>query len=114
MTGVFTLEYAGTDLTVANALAAFRRANTAVGCYREMSWHRMPTRGAIEQAWEETKPAKLLRPTTDVSIGALFLPRDKRILVSDFETRIPGLYTLYSQFRDAVAGFVEEVTDERA
>ncbi len=55
MTGVFALLFPGTDDDIDGVLLSLRKASSAVGCYREMDWRRMPARDDVLGAWKDVE-----------------------------------------------------------
>jgi len=111
MTAVFAAEYdktrEGADDCTQMILNAFHRANIAVECYCYMPWHRMPNaeevrkRQIYKKAWDPT-------PLAEPSKGMLYLPQKSDIVLSDFETAMPRIYTASATMRDKLKALVEE------
>jgi len=108
LTAVFALEFASSDASTGAAIDALQKANAALACYRDMPWHRMPSREAVSDEQQEMNQPKL---SAAPSKGMLFLPKQSIIRLSDpkVETRIPGLYSVDSTFRERIDALVEDI-----
>ena len=110
LTAVFAAEFDKDNPSTDSALVAFHKANAAVACYREMSWHRMPSADAVE---EKLKQVPLSRPRSnaEVSKGVLFLPneRNRHLSLSACRTTIPGLYSQDKGYQGVIKKLVDDI-----
>jgi bifunctional ADP-heptose synthase (sugar kinase/adenylyltransferase) len=110
LTATFALEYSSSDQTAKGALQAFQKANAAVGCYCDMSWHRMPKRDDVEE-----KCRRLSKPPTPMvspSKGILFLPKEESVELSSVETVVPGLFSFDATFQTRVSELLEDINKD--
>jgi sugar/nucleoside kinase (ribokinase family) len=110
MTGMFVLEFSTEEMTTKNALRAFLRANVVVGCYREMPWHRMPTLAAVIEALEKVEVLELPKPLAELTMGRLFLPKQKQNDLFKYETSIPSLYSIDPSYLTSVQALLDEIS----
>jgi sugar/nucleoside kinase (ribokinase family) len=113
MAAVFAFEFPQDAPEPGAVLRAFQRANAAVACYREMPWHQMPPRRAIEQkqkkfTWSGSPP------DASITKGVLFLPQRLSVVTSVCETAVPGLFSQDQAFKVDVQTFIEDVTNVNA
>jgi sugar/nucleoside kinase (ribokinase family) len=111
MTAVFAGEYDSANPTTASTLFAFQRANATVAAYREMPWHRMPSRTAVT-ARQQQHSERNLTPDAEVSKSPLLLPskRDRIIEMRSVQTLIRGLYSQDNAFCDVITALTEDVS----
>jgi bifunctional ADP-heptose synthase (sugar kinase/adenylyltransferase)/energy-coupling factor transporter ATP-binding protein EcfA2 len=110
LTAAFALEYSGSDQTAKAALQAFQKANATVGCYCEMSWHRMPNRLDVEN--ECRRLSKLPAPLATPSKGMLYLPKEESVELSTVETDVPGLVSFDATFRSRVEELLKDISKD--
>ena len=110
ITAAFAFEFSGTDHSTKAALLALKRANVVLACYRDMPWQRMPSREVVlDEQQRLTEPELKAAP----SKGMLFLPKERNIMLSDpkHETRVPGLYSVDTTFRERVDSLINDIHD---
>ena|GEM_PF-2174077 len=109
MTGMFALEFSIDKESTENVLKSFLLANSVVGCYREMPWHRMPTLASVKEALNKVDVQKLPEPLSELSTGRLFFPKQQLELFK-YETAIPGLYSKDSSYLNSVKTLLDEIS----
>ena len=111
MTAVFAFDFPPRDApATSDVLRSAHKANAAVACYRDMPWHRMPSRREIEQkqaiaSWREPQP------DAEISKGVPCLPAATTVRMSTVKTDIEGLHSQDSAFRNVVKSFVTDIRD---
>lgn len=107
LTAVFALEFSRSEQDSKGALRAFQIANAVVASYRDMSWHRMPTRDEIEKISATLQP--LPKPLAEPSKGMLFLPKKQNVPLANYETKVPGLYSVDATFQRRVDELLNDI-----
>src|SRR5205085_4953548 len=113
LTAIFAAEYdknrEESDDCTEMALAAFHRANIVVGCYCDMSWHRMPGFEMVK-ARLKANPTWVPSPIAEPSKGMLYLPEKVDMVLSEFETVLPKIYSTSIKFHNTLKLLVDETT----
>ncbi|MEN3335534.1 MAG: hypothetical protein V7641_4899 [Blastocatellia bacterium] len=113
MTAIFAATYdkswEETEGSTEMALAAFHQANIAVGCYCDMSWHRMPSYELIRER-QKTNPQYSYRLLAEPSKGMLYLPQKEHIILSEVETVLPRIYSVSVNFKSKIKALLEKIT----
>jgi bifunctional ADP-heptose synthase (sugar kinase/adenylyltransferase) len=107
MTAIFALEFSKSKQLPQNALEAFQKANAAVACYRDMSWHRMPSREEVKRAQKVKQ--RLPVPLAEPSKGMLFLPQNQTVELGEHETTVPGLFSVDAIFKDRLEQLLDDI-----
>jgi bifunctional ADP-heptose synthase (sugar kinase/adenylyltransferase) len=110
MTAVFAFEYPKTSPTTEGVLRAIASANAAVGSYREMPWHQMPSRRDVAEK-QALSTAADLRPQAEISKSALFLPGQTSNAMADCETKIRGFFSKDKTFLGIISEFLKDVSE---
>ncbi len=113
MTAVFALEFPAQRSSSHAVLQAFHRANEAVAAYREMTWHRMPSGGAVQAKRRESR-SLAIDPDADITKGVLFLPKARTINLRVCETSLEGLYSQDETFKATIRNLLNDVTSRWA
>lgn len=94
-------------------LTAFNKGNVAVACYREMEWHRMPSKKMVtnHRQYDDTFDVK---PIIQSSIGMLYLPSSKHISLSQYKTSIPSYFSRDKKCIDLIDDLFRYLTSPKA
>jgi len=93
-------------------LNALDLSHSVIAAYREQSWHKMPSKSDIE-AKKTKKPTDLLSAPIKMSCAPKHLPAQKLIELGSCSTKISGIYTASSEFKQAIDLLLTEVVDGR-
>jgi bifunctional ADP-heptose synthase (sugar kinase/adenylyltransferase) len=92
------------------ALTALIRASVVVACYRQMPWHHMPNREVVKEAlvraYQDEKYGRsspiYVGTKESPRIGMKYLPKDEQIVLSEYNTIVPGWFSDHDLFCEKV------------
>lgn len=110
MAGLLALYLETPISTTAKVLEILDYISFIVAIYREQSWLRMPGEQEIRVREKRyTKRSWLNESVCEQSKSVLFLPKEKDIVLSNYETLVSGLYTLDSRFKVLIKKLLDDI-----